>query len=211
MKYLYNPPLAVKLLFKSSQWNSITNKILLTFDDGPVPGNTEMILKKLNDLNVKALFFCVGNNISKYPELVKNILDEGHSIANHTYNHSKITGIKRAEIIDQLERVNNLMYEKFNYKLRYFRPPYGRFNLWLPRILRHLGLTNIMWSFLTYDFKNDFQLVRNATDRYLEKNSIVVLHDNKKCNDIIIDSIQYIFDRAETKAFTFGEPAECLR
>ena len=65
MKYLYDPPVLIKKIFPSTRWNTSNNKILLTFDDGPVEGNTEKILGELKKYNINALFFCVGNNIEK--------------------------------------------------------------------------------------------------------------------------------------------------
>ncbi len=74
MKYLYNPPVIVKKIFNDFQWNSTSNKILLTFDDGPNIDTTERILDTLNLFGIKAIFFCVGNNIKNNPSLVDLIL-----------------------------------------------------------------------------------------------------------------------------------------
>jgi len=95
MRYKYNPPLIIKKIFNNFIWETSNNKILLTFDDGPNPGTTEIILEELNNQKIKAVFFCVGNNIHKYPELAKDILANGHLIANHTYNHKIISSAAR--------------------------------------------------------------------------------------------------------------------
>ena len=63
------------------------NKIYLTFDDGPTPEITEWTLQQLKKHNAKATFFCIGDNIRKYPEIFKKVIEEGHSIGNHTFNH----------------------------------------------------------------------------------------------------------------------------
>ncbi|MBZ0198633.1 MAG: polysaccharide deacetylase family protein, partial [Ignavibacteriaceae bacterium] len=79
----YNPPLVIKKMFGSFVWESKCSKILLTFDDGPIPETTPLILKKLDEKKLKALFFTVGENAEKYRSLCKEILSEGHVIGNH--------------------------------------------------------------------------------------------------------------------------------
>jgi hypothetical protein len=69
----------------------------------------------------------------------------------------------------------------------------------------------VMWSLLTYDYKNDFDVVKFAVSKYLRSNSIVVLHDNNKSKDVIKDSINFIADEAARKGYSIGEPIECLK
>lgn len=211
MRYIYNPPLVIKKLFNDFYWNTSNDKILLTFDDGPIFESTEIILKILSEKKIKALFFCLGNNVKKNQSFVNEILDEGHLIGNHTFNHKRLTKISDAEAIEEVESLNNLMKEKFNYNLKYFRPPYGRFTISTRKILKETNLKCVMWSLLTEDYKNDFKVVKFAVKNYLMKNSIVVLHDNVKSKDIIKDSINFIVDEASKNGFTFGEPEACLK
>ena len=211
MKYLYNPPLIVKKLFSDFYWQTTNNKILLTFDDGPNPSSTELILKLLDELKIKALFFCVGSNNKLYPSLTKLILDKGHTIGNHTFNHKIITRIKKHEALEEINSFNNLLGSGQNYKIKYFRPPHGKINFSTKKIVRESGLKCIMWNLLTYDYQNDFKKVKFAADNYLQQNSIIVLHDSNKSKDIIADSIKYIFEQAEQKGYQFGEPDECLK
>jgi peptidoglycan/xylan/chitin deacetylase (PgdA/CDA1 family) len=211
MKYLYDPPAIVKKTFGSFTWNTRNNKILFTFDDGPVPAATQKILEKLNCLNIKAVFFCVGDNIKKYPELAGEILKEGHIIGSHTFNHKNVRTLNKEETIKQIRMVNDILQEKFNYIPGYFRPPYGKFKLSTPGILKKEKLKGIMWSLLTYDYKNDFNVVKYSVEKHLRSNSIIVLHDSIRCADIICDSMQYIADLAGKKGLTTGEPSECLK
>ena len=97
MKFQYNPPLIIKKLFKEFLWKTSNNRILLTFDDGPNPGITDKILLALNELKIKALIFCIGENIKRNNELVNQILDEGHTIGNHTYYHKVLISLNRKE------------------------------------------------------------------------------------------------------------------
>ena len=211
MKYSYNPPDVLKKMFSSFQWKSRVNKILLTFDDGPIPETTPLILDTLSGNKIKAAFFCVGENIQRYPELYRDLVREGHLVCNHTFNHRPITTLDRAGTAEQLERFNNLIKSDFGGDVLYFRPPHGRFNFSTPSLMKEMNLLNVMWSLLTYDFKNDLKLVKFAVNKYLEKNSIVVLHDSLKSKDIIVESIRYIVDESSRKGFQIGAPSECLR
>jgi peptidoglycan-N-acetylglucosamine deacetylase len=211
IKYLYNPPGLIKAVFNNWKWYTHNNKILFTFDDGPIPETTPMILNALDKLKVKAAFFCVGNNIYKNTELAREILSCGHMIANHTYNHKVISNVDRDTAVNEINSFINLAQDKLNYRPEYFRPPHGRFNFSTNNILSELNLTAVMWSLLTYDYKNDLSLVKLAVSKYMRRNSIVVLHDSLKSKDIILDSINFIAEQAAKNGFEIGEPAECLK
>ena len=210
MKYLYNPPLVLKKIFSDFSWDTSNGKILLTFDDGPNPGTTEIILKKLSEEKIKALFFCVGENVQKYPELVKEILKEGHSFGNHTLNHKILNKISDEEKDYQISSVNKIFRDQFDIKLKYFRPSHGKFQLSTHSLMKKHNLKNIMWSLLTYDYKNDLSIVKFAIEKYLKPNSIIVLHDSNKSKNIISDSISLIADEVRKRNYQFGEAEECL-
>ena len=210
MKYLYNPPLILKKIFSDFSWNTNNGKVLLTFDDGPNPGTTEIILKKLSEEKIKALFFCVGENVQKYPELIKQIKDEGHSFGNHTFNHKILNKISNEEKDYQISSVNKIFKDQFDIKLKYFRPSHGRFQLSTSSLMKKHQLKNIMWSLLTYDYKNDLSIVKFAVEKYLKPNSIIVLHDSNKSKNIISDSISFIADEVRKRNYQFGEAEECL-
>jgi peptidoglycan/xylan/chitin deacetylase (PgdA/CDA1 family) len=152
----------------------------------------------------------VGNNVQKYPELVNQIKAEGHSFGNHTFDHKILNKISIEEKVQQIFSVNNLFQEKFNIKLKYFRPPHGKFQLSTDRLLKKFELKNVMWSLLTYDYKNDLSIVKFAVEKYLKQNSIIVLHDSNKSKEIINDSISFIADEVRQNNYQFGEANECL-
>ena len=210
MKYHYDPPLIVKKIFNDFYWNTRNNKVLLTFDDGPNPGTTELILKKLSDAKIKSLFFCVGDNVQKYPALVQQIKDEGHSFGNHTLNHKILNEMTYKENYHQISSVNSLFEEKFNIHLKYFRPPHGKFQFSTASLLKKHNLKNVMWSLLPYDYKNDLSIVKFAVGKYLIQNSIIVLHDSNKSKNIIADSISIIADEVRKRNYQYGEANECL-
>lgn len=210
MKYLHNPPIILKKIFSDFSWNTNNGKVLLTFDDGPTPRTTEIILKKLSEEKIKALFFCVGENVQKYPELIEQIKDEGHSFGNHTFNHKILSKISNEEKDYQISTVNKIFNDQFDIKLNYFRPSHGRFQLSTSSLMKKHNLKNIMWSLLTYDYKNDLSIVKFAVEKYLKPNSIIVLHDSNKSKNIISDSISFIADEVRKRNYQFGETEECL-
>jgi len=210
LRFYYNPPGIIKKIFSDFYWNTSNKKILLTFDDGPIPETTEIILNQLKNYQLRAVFFCVGDNIRKYPSLVKEILNEGHSIGNHTFNHKILKKLSYQEKLIEIESFNKIMEDNFGYNVKYFRPPHGKFQLTTNSLLKKFGLKNIMWSLLTYDYKNNLEVVKFAVKNYLSSNSIVVLHDSMKSKDIIIDSIKVLNEEASNRNFSFGDPTECL-
>ncbi|MCB9207143.1 MAG: polysaccharide deacetylase family protein [Ignavibacteriales bacterium] len=211
MKYLYNPPLIIKKIFRDFIWESKTSKILLTFDDGPNPNSTEIILKEFENHSIKTIFFCVGENLEKYKSLTQEILSQGHEIGNHTNKHQIITRQNKNQIKESISKVQNILLENNAYQIKYFRPPHGKFDFRTNKILSDFNLKNVMWSLLTYDYKNDINIVKFAVSKYLQKNSIIVLHDSNKSKDIIADSIKIIVEEVERKNYQFGKPSECLK
>lgn len=210
MKVLYDPPFIVKKIFKRFNWNSVSNEALLTFDDGPTVEATEKILKFLNDHKVKAVFFCVGNNIKRRPELAKAILAEGHSIGNHTFNHKRIAGLKPDEIRAELNEFDKTAEEELSYKTDLFRPPHGRFTFNNYRLLNEMNKKTVLWSLLTYDYKNNIEEVKRSL-KYIKHNSIIVFHDSVKSERIILDSLNLTLEEADKKGIKFGEPSGCLK
>lgn len=210
MKHYYNPPVLIKKIFNDFYWKTFNGKVLLTFDDGPNPGTTEFILKKLSNERIKALFFCVGDNVSKHPEIVKQIKEEGHAFGNHTFNHKILNHISKVEKDYQISSVNKIFNNQFDIKLKYFRPPHGKFQLSTQSLMKKHNLKNVMWSLLTYDYKNNLSIVKFAVKKYLNHNSIIVLHDSSKSKNIISDSISYIADEVGKRNYQFGGAEECL-
>jgi peptidoglycan/xylan/chitin deacetylase (PgdA/CDA1 family) len=211
LSFRYHPPFLVQKLFGNFIWKTSNNKILLTFDDGPTEAATFKILTILKTNNIKSVFFCIGSNIKQHPELTRKILEDGHIISNHTMNHKLLTKMNREEAIEELKSFNDLMLEKFNYQVKYFRPPHGRFNLKTNNILNELNLKCIMWSLLSYDFKNRIEKVKYAIDNFLKANSVIVFHDNAKSNEIIEEALDYTIINAVKKGYPFGEPEDCLK
>jgi len=212
MNFFISPPGFVKRILNGSVWNSGNKKILLTFDDSPTEGVTEIILEKLKREKIRGIFFCVGKKAEGSPHLISEIIKGGHTIGNHSFYHKDLFFyLRRKELGNEIDRVNKLFLEKYNYDIKLFRPPYGRFNFLLVPILRSKNLTNVMWSVLTLDYKNNINLVKFTIQNFLINNSIIVLHDNLKSKDIVIQAIDIILDEAKQRGFEIGDPEECLK
>ena len=210
-KYYFNPPLLLKKMFPNFIWNSPCGKIVLTFDDGPNPKTTPLILKILEKNNADAIFFTVGENLARHKTLANEIIEHGHTLGNHAQNHAVLTRLKKKEIIKQISLVQNFARDELNYEIKFFRPPHGRFPINLAKTLNLFGLKNVMWSLLTYDYENNFNMVKFAIENFLRQDSIVVFHDNDKSAEIIEESLNYLFEKASEKGFEFGKVAECLK
>jgi len=210
MKFLYNPPVILKSIFSDFIWQTANNKILLTFDDGPNSDITEQIISSLNKNKIKALFFCVGSNLKFNKSLTNEMIDEGHTIGNHTYNHNRLTEMNFNESIEEINSLNELMMEEHNYPVKYFRPPHGRITSRTNKIMKATGMKCVMWNMLTYDYKKELKKVKFSIDKYLQKDSIIVLHDSIKTEKFIPDAIEYIVEKVSERDFKFGEPEECL-
>lgn len=210
MNWYVSPPGFIRGLFKETVWESKSNKILLTFDDSPTEGVTERILEKLSQTNLKVVFFCSGEKSEREPDLVNQIIKAGHTIGNHGYNHKSLLFSGKPELTEEIKKVNKIFKNSHDIDIRYFRPPYGRFTFSLETVLKNENMINILWSLLTLDYKNNLNLVKFTVGKYLNSNSIVVLHDNIKTNKIINQVIDMILAEAEKRGFEIGEPKECL-
>jgi len=207
MIHIYRPPIIVRKLFPGIVWENQWGGILLTFDDGPVPGITERILERLAKHNIRALFFVVGEQAKKYPELCSEILRAGHEIGNHTEHHKRMTRLGKQEAIQEIQSVQDFFLKEFSLPLRWFRPPHGRFNLSTVQTVEALSLRMMMWTLLTYDFENSAETVMRSYDKYLRKDSIVVLHNSVKSEQIILQSIDALAERALAAGLSIGRPA----
>lgn len=179
--YWIKTPQIIKRLFSNQVWDipNKENKIYLTFDDGPTPEITEWVLGILKENNIKATFFCIGNNIQKHPEIFNKVINEGHGIGNHTFNHKNGWKTTTADYIENVELCEKQL---LNLKSKVFRPPYGKIKPLQSKKSRKLGYKIIMWDILTADFDAKIskeKCLENATQK-VTSGSIIVFHDSIK-------------------------------
>ena len=172
----------IKKIFKNYVWDipNNENKIFLTFDDGPTPEITNWVVDELKKHNAKATFFCIGNNIQKHPDIYQNLIKDGHSVGNHTFDHLNGWGNNNRKYIE-----NVLLAENFiNTKPKLFRPPYGKIKPSQATKLRKLGYKIIMWDVLSADFDNEItpeKCLQNVLSN-VKSGSIIVFHDSQKAS-----------------------------
>jgi peptidoglycan/xylan/chitin deacetylase (PgdA/CDA1 family) len=162
--------------------DSETRKIIaLTFDDGPSEV-TLQILEVLKKHNASATFFCIGKNIEKHPEILKQIVSNGHLVGNHSYQHSSLFDFyNKKQIIAEITKTDELIYNNIKKKPRFFRPPYG---VTTPSIRRALNLTKhhvIGWNIRSMDgVVSDEKKIFNRVKTRIKPGGIVLLHDTSE-------------------------------
>jgi peptidoglycan/xylan/chitin deacetylase (PgdA/CDA1 family) len=177
MKLLIRPPQILRSFYKDSLWRMDKNEpaIYLTFDDGPIPELTEWVLDVLKKYDVKATFFCVGDNILKNPHIFERIKQEGHQVGNHTFNHLKGWKVTQSNYLENIEKCQLLT------KTNLFRPPYGRIKKNQYKLLAE-NYKIVFWDVLSYDydiFMTPKKCLENSI-KYTRNGSIIVFHDNIK-------------------------------
>lgn len=151
--------------------------VALTFDDGPTSPFTEQILGILRERSIIATFFVCGRNAERFPEVVRQIHAEGHSIGNHTYSHPYLYFQGRRKIAEEIDRTQDLIEKLTGHRPTLFRPPYGARWFGLYPVLRERGLQVVQWSDTGYDWQNKADAIVTATLRRLRPGSVILLHD----------------------------------
>ncbi|WP_026897932.1 polysaccharide deacetylase family protein [Daejeonella oryzae] len=202
--YLAYSPFWLRWLYRDLTWHKSRKEkcIYLTFDDGPIPVVTPWVLNTLKDFNIKATFFCIGENVFKYPEVYQQILNDGHSVGNHTYNHLK--GWKTA---DEIYLANVSQCAGF-VKSSLFRPPYGRIKKSQIANLKSQfpNLEIIMWDVLSGDFDQDLnpeKCLQNVL-KHTQNGSVIVFHDSLKAFDRLKYALPLTIEKLQQKGFVFS-------
>ena len=182
--YLVKTPAFIQRFFRQFAWRVSTSKkvIYLTFDDGPVPDFTPWVLDILKHHGAKATFFCVGENVKKYPRIYRQILSDGHSVGNHTFNHLKGWNTSIKKYVKNTLKAEAYMERHGKLKKKLFRPPHGRIRPVQAKRLRSLGYKIVMWDVLSGDFDQSLSKKEclELTIKHIEEGSIVVFHDSDK-------------------------------
>lgn len=194
-------PTIIQRFFPSIIWKKETSKkkIWLTFDDGPDEKITIFLLNLLKRLQIRATFFLIGKQVVKYPELARKIIEEGHTIGNHSYSH--LNGLLTSNKIyyDDIDKAQKIVNSKI------YRPPYGKIS---PIQLRKLKAKYkiIMWDVLSWDFKENIsseKIYHNVINN-TEKGSIIVFHNNIKSYNTIIKTLEKILVKLKEEGYIFS-------
>ncbi|SDI25954.1 polysaccharide deacetylase family protein [Natribacillus halophilus] len=136
------------------QGPSEERNVALTFDDGPDDVVTPAVLDKLNEYDIEATFFLIGERVEAHPEVVERILDEGHVVANHSWNHPEFPEISYEDAEQQINRTETALQDVTGEEVRLFRPPYGAQTEDHVQIMDELDYSNIIWSQDSLDWKD---------------------------------------------------------
>lgn len=193
-------PVLVKKMLPNYAWDILTTDkvIYLTFDDGPTPEITNWALNILKEFNAKATFFCIGNNIENHPEIFQNILNEGHSIGNHTQDHIKGWKTKTIDYLKNIQQaqevINSQIKSHKSKAVNIFRPPYGQIKPKQGKKLIELGYKIIMWDVLSFDWDKNVtkETCLNNVILNTNKGSVIVFHDSLKA----AKNMQYALPKA---------------
>lgn len=172
--------------------------IYLTFDDGPIPEITPGVLSILEERNIKATFFCVGENVKKHPDIFAQVSGAGHGIGNHTFHHLNGWKTPPAEYVEDVMRCDEY------FKTGLFRPPYGKFTPSQYFLLRkHFRI--ILWSVLSGDYNPGIskeQCLLNVVT-HTKPGSIVVFHDSLKAKENLLYALPRFLDHFLNEGYRF--------
>jgi peptidoglycan/xylan/chitin deacetylase (PgdA/CDA1 family) len=211
--HFFTVPSTIQWLIPSCTWRKEGQGkvIYLTFDDGPHPEITAWVMDELKKHQIKATFFCVGENLKKHTETAKQLLTEGHQIGNHTMHHIKGWKHKNDDYLRDIESCETEIreiHEQLDIEKaqpRLFRPPYGQIKPSQIKLLRNKGYEIIQWSDLSCDYdkhlnceKSLSALVKNA-----KPGSIVVFHDSEKAEHQLKQILPSYLEAMLAEGFTF--------
>lgn len=207
MFYLVKTPVWMRFLAKEALWQVNTDeKILyLTFDDGPHPEATPFVLNELKKFEARATFFCLGKNVRAETQLYERILNEGHAVGNHTYDHLNAWKVRDEEYLSNVMLASELIDS------RLFRPPYGRISPFLVKQLASplYNMKTVMWTILSGDF--DVKLQPEKCLQHVLLNggpgSIVVFHDSEKAFLRLKYALPRVLAYFSERGWTFKELA----
>lgn len=204
-KYFIKTPWIAKIFFSSYVWSLPNDEsdVYLTFDDGPHPAITPWVLDQLKQFDAKATFFCIGNNVEKYPDVYQKILDGEHAVGNHTYHHLNGWKTEDNKYIEDVSAAAKLI------KSNLFRPPYGRIRnsqaKKIPAAMQKDDVRIIMWDVLSADFDTSFspeQCLNNVLEN-VSAGSIIVFHDSEKAFNNLKYALPKTFESLKKAGFNF--------
>lgn len=187
--FIEQPPRLLRALYPGAVWRMDPNEraVYLTFDDGPIPNITPWVLDLLDTYNIKATFFMVGDNVRKHPEEYQMVVDRGHRIGNHTFNHIRGFEYLSDNYLKNADMANELLQTDI------FRPPHGHMR-WAQYFTLKKYYKIIMWDLVTRDYSNKLngRQVLRIVKKYTRNGSIITFHDSLKSEK----NLKYALPRA---------------
>lgn len=208
----FRTPSILPWIYPNLLWRVHTQQkeVYLTFDDGPVPGTTEFVLETLEAFNAKATFFCIGDNIRKYPEVFQKIVQGRHAVGNHTFNHLKGWNTSLVKYLDNTAKCQSEIESYGSVpSTKLFRPPYGRITR---SQIAHLQATFriVMWDVLTSDYNQSLspENCLQGSLRATRPGSVVVFHDSLKAEKNLRFVLPRFLEAKSKEGYTFKSLGE---
>lgn len=204
------PPFFYRLLFSKSLWRirvPLQKTVYLTFDDGPIPEVTPWVLDLLDQYSIKATFFCVGDNVRKYPDVYRQLLERGHKTGNHTFHHIQGWKNKTSFLLENTAKAAELINSPL------FRPPHGHIRVPQNHAIRKAGYSVVMWDVVTRDYSRFLtpeQVLQNVK-KYTRDGSIIVFHDSLKAEKNMKYALPRAIEWLLNEGYTFALIPELLR
>lgn len=186
--------------------------IALTFDDGPHPRYTRQILEILKREKIKATFFVVGENINYYDEgIIEEIINGGHELGNHTFNHEHTKDMSEADFYADVTRCHNLVKEKYGYEMKIFRPPEGYIDEKVKNIARELDYSIIVWSIDTKDWEHaGVDLIVGNVEKNASDGDIILMHDYVSKPNTTISALERVVKNLKSEGYSFVTVSELI-
>ncbi len=179
--------------------------VALTFDDGPNPEYTPVLLDGLKERGVKASFFLLGKYVEENQELVRRMVEEGHLVGNHSFNHVILSKVPVEEAVAEIEKTNDAIKEVTGESPRYIRPPYGE---WNDQLDERIDMEKVLWNVDPLDWKVlDREKVAGHIMTHVRNGSIILLHDSYPST---VEAAFEVIDTLKDQGYTFVTVDELL-
>lgn len=192
-------------------------RLALTFDDGPSEYNTPKLLDTLDKRGVKATFFLIGDKVRKHPQLVQEIILQGHIIGNHTMSHRNLMLLPYARVMEEIRTCEMLLNEITRQHPKLFRPPFGAHSPVVLQAANSLDLHVVMWSVTCFDWLGlSAQNVERIAKRQIRGGEVILLHDDAHGPSTVnrtasIGATERLIDSFQAKGYAFVTIPEMMR
>lgn len=195
----------VEITCCNTEKNQDVKKIALTFDDGPNPVYTDILLDGLQKRGARASFFVLGEHVEAYPEMVERMYKEGHLIGNHTYSHMQLNQSNREQYKQELIKTSELIQKITGKEVNYVRPPYG---CWDKTFEKELNMFPVLWNIDPVDWcSTDVNCIVQKVVKNANENAIILMHDNYESS---VNAALQVVDILQKQGYHFVTVDELL-
>lgn len=184
--------------------NNASNQVAITFDDGPNSDFTPLVLDLLKQHHAKATFFCIGKNIKQYEVIFKRIINEGHTVGNHTFSHDNAFGFfSTHKVKTELQDTNNVIEEVTGLHPNLYRPAFGVTNPRIKKAIKELNLTAIGWNKRSLDTTNlSEKTILKRITKNLKSGDVILLHDTSEKSVRVLEQLLLFLQQEKLEAVT---------